>query len=65
MVNVPENYGGNIWSLDDLCKIQVKLNNKIARIISDHGKEFENDNVEEFCVENRTSHNFLDLRIPK
>ena len=38
--------------------IQTKLNYLIAVITSDHGTEFENVKIKEFCLEIGISHNF-------
>ena len=45
--------------------IQTKLNQFITRIISCHGTGFENTKVDEFCVENCISHNFLAPKTPQ
>ncbi|XP_049368191.1 uncharacterized protein LOC125833082 [Solanum verrucosum] len=45
--------------------IQLKINCKIASIISDHCTEFENTQIEGFCAENGIHHNFSAPRTPK
>lgn len=45
-------------------QIQVKLNNKLAGIRSDHEPECENSKVEEFCAKNEINH-FISLRTPQ
>ena len=38
--------------------IQTKMNQVIVGIRSGHGTEFENSKLDQFCMENGTSHNF-------
>ena len=38
--------------------IQTKLNQVIAGIRYDHGTEFENSKIDQFCMENCISHNY-------
>ena len=45
--------------------IQTKLNQVIVGIRSDHGTEFENSKLEQFCMKNGTSHNFSAPRTPQ
>ena len=45
--------------------IQTKLNQVIVGIRSDHGTEFENSKLDQFCLENGTSHNFSAPRTPQ
>ena len=45
--------------------IQTKLNQVIGRIRSDHGTEFENSKIDQFCLKNDISHNFSALRTPQ
>ena len=45
--------------------IQTKLNQVIVGIRSDHGTEFENSKLDQFCMENGTSHNFSAPRTPQ
>lgn len=44
--------------------MQVKYNEKIARIRSDHGTEFENARFDYFCNEIGINHNLLASRTP-
>ena len=44
--------------------IQTKLNQVIVGIRSDHGTEFENSKLDQFCMENGISHSFSALRTP-
>ena len=41
-----------------------KFNRVIAGIRSDHGTEFENSKIDQFCMKNGTSHNFSAPRTP-
>ena len=45
--------------------IQTKLNQVIVGIRSDHGTEFENSKLDQFCMENGISHNFSAPRTPQ
>ncbi|XP_055830867.1 uncharacterized protein LOC129899893 [Solanum dulcamara] len=45
--------------------IKKKLNCKIVGIRSDHGTEFENAKLDNFCVESRIHHNFSSLITPQ
>ena len=45
--------------------IQTKLNQVICGIRSDHGTEFENSKLDQFCMENGTCHNFSAPRTPQ
>ena len=44
--------------------IQTKLNQMIVGIRSDHGTEFENSKLDQFCMKNSISHNFYAPRTP-
>lgn len=46
-------------------KVETKKGVLITSIRSDHGKEFENINFEDFCNKKGISHNFSALRTPK
>ena len=43
--------------------IQTKLNQVICGTRSDHGTEFENSKLDQFCMENGTRHNFSAPRL--
>ncbi|XP_069155624.1 uncharacterized protein [Solanum lycopersicum] len=45
--------------------IQTKLNQVICSIRSDNGTKFENSKLDQFCIENGTSHNFSSPRTPQ
>ena len=45
--------------------IQTNLNQVSVGIISDHGTEFENSKLDQFCMENGTSHDFSSPRTPQ
>ena len=46
-------------------KSQNKKNFRTIKIRSDHGTEFDNQNFEKFCIENRIDHNFSAPRTPQ
>ncbi|XP_075099216.1 uncharacterized protein LOC142176057 [Nicotiana tabacum] len=46
-------------------KIPVKMESKVACIRSDHGTEFDNAKFNDFCNENRITHNFSAPRTPQ
>lgn len=46
-------------------KIQNQKNSKVIKIRSDHGTEFENTGVEEFCNQQGIEHNFSAPRTPQ
>ena len=45
--------------------IRTKLNQVIVGIRSDHGTEFKNSKLDQFCMENGTSYNFSSPRNPQ
>ena len=45
--------------------IRTKLNQVIVGIRSDHGTEFKNSKLDQFCMENCTSRNFSAPRTPQ
>ena len=45
--------------------IRTKLNQVIAGIRSDHGLSLKNSKIDQFCIENGTSHNFSAPRTPQ
>ena len=57
------------WSLYELSKFCNKVQNEkgfaITCIRSDHGREFENIDFEEYCNEHRIDHNFSTPRTPQ
>ena len=46
-------------------KLMVEKNSKIVRIRSDHGKEFENGQFDDFCNENGIKHEYSAPKTPQ
>ena len=46
-------------------QISNEKNLRTIKIRSDHGIEFENQNFDKFCIENRIDHNFFAPRTPQ